>query len=71
MKGETAVIIANGERKEIKLPCSVQDFLTSYGFRAKQVVVEHNGQVLERSKADEVHLREGDHVEIIVPVAGG
>ena len=71
MKPETATIIANGERKEIEVPCSVQDFLVSCGFRATQVVVEYNGRVLERDKADEVHLDEGDRIEIIIPVAGG
>lgn len=71
MKPETATIIANGERKEIGLPCSVQGFLVSCGFRATQVVVEYNGRVLERDQTDKVDLADGDRIEVIVPVAGG
>ena len=71
MKPETAIIIANGEQKEIELPCSVRDFLASCGIRATQVVVEHNGRALERDRLREVELRDGDRLEVIVPVAGG
>jgi thiamine biosynthesis protein ThiS len=71
MKPDRATIIANGERKEIELPCSVQDFLASCGFRATQVVVEYNGRVLERERVDKVRLENGDRIEVIIPVAGG
>jgi thiamine biosynthesis protein ThiS len=71
MKLDTATIIANGERKQVKLPCSVGSFLASCGFRATQVVVEHNGKVLERSEVDKVSLQDGDRIEVVVPVAGG
>jgi thiamine biosynthesis protein ThiS len=71
MRAETATIIANGKRKVVKLPCSVSEFLSSCGFRATQVVVEHNGVVLERDKVTNVELRDGDRIEVIMPVAGG
>jgi sulfur carrier protein len=71
MKAEFATIRANGEPRRVELPCSLADFLASGGWRATQVVVEFNGQVVPRNQIGQVELRDGDQVEVIVPVAGG
>ncbi|HUJ09959.1 MAG TPA: sulfur carrier protein ThiS [Verrucomicrobiae bacterium] len=71
MKSERASIRANGLRQEVDLPCSVADFLASYGWKTTQVVVERNGDVLSRAELGNVMLSDGDRLEIIVPVAGG
>jgi len=71
MKSTSAHIIANGESKPIALPCTVEDFIKQSGWRPTQVVVEHNGTVLPRSSLPSVQLKDGDHLEVIVPVAGG
>ena len=71
MKSKRAVIVANGQRQEADLPCSVADFVGSCGWKTTQVVVEHNGSVLSRERLGKVMLKEGDRLEIIVPVAGG
>lgn len=71
MKSERTAVVANGQRQEVKLPCSVADFLGSCGWKATQVVVEHNGNVLARGDLGQVILKDGDRLEIIVPVAGG
>ena len=71
MKAEKGTVTANGERRTIDLPCSISDFLGSSGWHTTQVVVEHNGQVVPRGALREVELRDGDQLEIIVPVAGG
>jgi thiamine biosynthesis protein ThiS len=71
MKSEETSIMANGQRQEVNLPCSVADFLGSCGWKATQVVVEHNGNVLGRGELSQVMLKDGDRLEIIVPVAGG
>ena len=71
MKCEGTSIVANGQRQEVKLPCSVADFLGSCGWKATQVVVEHNGNVLSRGGLSQVMLKDGDSLEIIVPAAGG
>jgi thiamine biosynthesis protein ThiS len=71
MKCEGTSIVANGQRQEVMLPCSVADFLGSCGWKATQVVVEHNGNVLGRGELSQIILRDGDRLEIIVPVAGG
>ena len=71
MKPERATIVANGQRQELNIPCSVADFVAGCGWKATQVVVEHNGNVLSRGELSGAMLRDGDRLEIIVPVAGG
>jgi len=71
MKSEETSIMANGQRREVNLPCSVADFLGSCGWKATQVVVEHNGNVLGRGELSQIMLGDGDRLEIIIPVAGG
>jgi thiamine biosynthesis protein ThiS len=71
MKSEFATIVANGQERQIELPCSVEDFLRICGWRPTQVVVEHNGNVLSRGTVANVQLKDGDCLEVIQPVAGG
>ena len=71
MKPGTDFIVANGTPRELKLPCTIAEFLISCGFKSTQVVVEHNGTVLARSDLPGVVLKAGDRLEVIVPVAGG
>jgi len=68
---ERATIEANGKPIQIELPCSLAEFLGQCGWRPTQVVVELNGEVVPRRQADIVKLKEGDRLEIIMPVAGG
>jgi thiamine biosynthesis protein ThiS len=71
MKSERAIIVANGRRQEVNLPCSVADYVGGCGWKATQVVVERNGNVLGRGEFARIMLQDGDRLEIIVPVAGG
>ncbi len=71
MRSERAAIVANGQRQEVNLPCSVADFVRDCGWKPTQVVVEYNGDVVGREGLGQVMLRDGDRLEIIVPVAGG
>ena len=71
MKVERGTIIANGQRKDVELPCTIADFVRSYGFTQGQVVVEYNGNILRRNGMESTNLKDGDSIEIIAPVAGG
>lgn len=71
MKSEQCAIVANGQRREVSLPCSVAGFVQGCGWKTTQVVVEHNGNVVRREELGRVMLQDGDQLEIIVPVAGG
>jgi len=64
-------ITANGKRRDIADDISVRGFLDSIGWKPEWVVVEHNGEPLERSRFDEVALRDGDRLEVVRAVAGG
>lgn len=71
MKPEGATILANGKQEQVQLPCSVAGFVAAHGWKATQVVAEYNGRVLARDEMGRVMLRNGDRLEVIVPVAGG
>ncbi len=71
MKPETITLVVNGAPRSASRGQSVGDLLATTGFKPTQVVVERNGQVLDRAGLARVALQEGDRIEIIVPVAGG
>ena len=64
-------IIANGNEIEIKQSCRLSDWLQQIGWKPTQVVIELNGEVIQRSQVKDVELHEGDRLEVVFPVAGG
>ncbi|HEX9712626.1 MAG TPA: sulfur carrier protein ThiS [Actinomycetota bacterium] len=66
-----ATIIANGKPREIADGATVVELLDEVGWKPEWVVVEHNGEPLERGRLGEIHLAEGDRLEIVRAVAGG
>ncbi len=63
-----AKVIANGQEVEAN---RLADILSQAGWKPTQVVVELNGEVLPKVTVMDVDLKDGDRIEIIVPVAGG
>ena len=63
-------IVANGKSRAVDDGCTIAGFLQSLGWKPQWVVVEHNGEPLERTRYDVV-LREGDRLEVVRAVAGG
>jgi sulfur carrier protein len=68
---EPAFVIANGQRVERPLPCSIQDFLVGQQLLPRSVVVEHNGEAVSPSEFRQRQLRAGDRLEVVKIVAGG
>ena len=64
-------VIANGERIETELPCSIEQFLVRQQLLPKSVVVEHNGEAVAPSEFAGRRLKAGDRLEIVRIVAGG
>lgn len=64
-------IIANGKAIEVKLPCSLEDFLVAQQLLPRSVVVEHNGEAVAPSEFAQRTLQAGDRLEIVTIVAGG
>jgi thiamine biosynthesis protein ThiS len=63
-------VTANGKPYEVPAASSVDAFIRQRGFDPRLVVVELNGEALERSRYD-ASLGEGDRLELVRAVAGG
>jgi thiamine biosynthesis protein ThiS len=64
-------VTANGEPFELGTAQTVAEFVRDRGLDPRFVVVERNGEPLERSRYDEVRLEDGDRIELVRAVAGG
>jgi thiamine biosynthesis protein ThiS len=64
-------IIANGQKVEAQLPCSIEQFLLSQKLLPRSVVVELNGEAIAPSEFSQRQLMVGDRLEIVKIVAGG
>ena len=62
---------ANGSSYEIAQGTTVDRFVRERGLDPRFVVVERNGEPLERRRYAEVVLGEGDRLELVRAVAGG
>ena len=64
-------VTANGEPFEVEPDTTVSGFIRQRGLDPIHVVVERNGEALERRRYDEVRLADGDRLELVRAVAGG
>jgi thiamine biosynthesis protein ThiS len=67
----TAWVTANGRQFEVDGTMTVAAFVRSRGLDPRYVVVERNGEPLERSRYEDVELADGDRLELVRAVAGG
>jgi len=67
----TVSVVTNGKPREVDDGVTISDLLSEYGWRPEWVVVEYNGEPLERARYPNVRLRAGDKLEIVRAVAGG
>ncbi len=64
-------VIANGKPREVDDGTTVERLIRSLGLDPLYVIVEWNGEPLERRRYAEVALSEGDRLELVRAVAGG
>ncbi len=64
-------VVVNGRRREIPDRSTVAELVASLGFGSKHVVVEHNGEAVDRARFAEIVLGPQDVVEVVRPVQGG
>ena len=64
-------VIANGKPYEIEGETTVDGFIRLRGLDPELVVVELNGEALERPRYVGTQLAEGDRLELVRAVAGG
>ncbi len=64
-------VTANGDAVELDDGATVDDLLTQLGLGGRWVLVERNGEALNRRDLATTVLAEGDRVELVRAVAGG
>jgi sulfur carrier protein len=64
-------VTANGKPFTVARGTTVSEFIRSEGLDPRFVVVEWNGEPLERARYDREMLSEGDRLELVRAVAGG
>ncbi len=64
-------VVANGKEFDVDGAVTVADFIRRRELDPRYVVVERNGEPLERSRYEETPLRDGDRLELVRAVAGG
>jgi thiamine biosynthesis protein ThiS len=64
-------VTANGKPYEVGPDATVASFIADRGLDPRFVVVERNGEALERDRYGQIRLFEGDRLELVRAVAGG
>jgi sulfur carrier protein len=64
-------LVVNGEKRDVPDVGTVSELLGKLKLAAGLVLVEQNGQVLQRGQFAVTNLAEGDRIEIMRVVAGG
>ena len=61
----------NGEARAVPAGSTISDLLESFGLPSKTVLVERNGEPVDRDHFGHQQIQEDDRIEIINMVAGG
>jgi sulfur carrier protein len=64
-------IVSNGDPLDLPDGATVDDLLRQLGLGKKWVLVERNGEPVQRSETATTVLAEGDRLELVRAVAGG
>jgi sulfur carrier protein len=64
-------VTANGTEFDVDERTTVAGFVRMRDLDPRYVVVERNGEPLERAGYEKVELRDGDRLELVRAVAGG
>lgn len=64
-------VLVNGEAHDVSDGASVDDLIRQLGLGGKWVIVERNGEPVERRAYGQTLLEDGDRLELVRAVAGG
>lgn len=64
-------VLANGAAREAEEGWTVEDFVRAQGLDPRFVIVEHNGEPVERKRFSQTPVADGDRLELVRAVAGG
>ena len=65
------MVTANGKPRAIEEGETIARLLERLGLPADRVIIEHNGEPLERGSFSQTRLQSGDRIEIAQMVGGG
>ncbi len=68
---DTVRVTVNGRERELPAGRTIAQALVLLGLQPQLVVVEHNREILDRGRFEEVEVRSGDNLEIVHFVGGG
>lgn len=64
-------VTANGKPYDLSEETTLDAFVRDRGLDPRFVIVERNGEPVERSRFGDVELGDGDRLELVRAVAGG
>jgi sulfur carrier protein len=64
-------VIANGKAIDLETRTTIAEFIQGRGLDPRYVVVERNGEAMERRRYGDTQLADGDRLELVRAVAGG
>jgi sulfur carrier protein len=64
-------IILNGQKKDIPFDLTVRGLLEHLDIKPERVAVEVNEEIVRKATYAEVHVKEGDRVEVVQFMGGG
>ncbi len=68
---ESIQVQVNGKEREVQSGLSVHELVESFDLNPLLIVVELNREILSRDQFKDVHVSEGDAVELVHFVGGG
>ena len=68
---ESIQVQVNGKEREVQSGLSVHELVESFDLNPLIIVVELNREILSRDQFKDVHVSEGDAVELVHFVGGG
>lgn len=64
-------IILNGKEREVKDDITIAQLISDLNVNIKNVAVELNLNILNKSEYAAIKLKQNDRVEIVLPIGGG
>lgn len=61
----------NGETRSIEPGLTLAGLVILLQLAGKRIAVEHNGQIISRSRHTDITLRADDRIEIVQAIGGG
>jgi len=65
------IIIVNGKEEQIDKDAALFSIINKFSLDIDRIVLEHNGDIPDKTAYNEIILKENDRIEIIQFVGGG